>query len=1135
MALSAEQLAKILAAADEGVRRRSVARLPDAPWTRTEADIYVFPVPTDVDVRWVLVIDRTGVAPRVLLVPADGNPLVGPGDVEFTAEPGRESLVARCRFFFFVTGSLPGGAVRVGRMPNRGGDRLLAAIQRMETLHFADHETAADPAYTEWCAAVAAAAQKLRSFLAAPEPPKPQSNRSLPTGSNMGIATNLKPWREIAVPRPDVLKGTFRQSEFAADITAVRTGKAPSEYKDAAEFFERTYITEGMRRLLTQVAQRLSGAGGDPVIQLQTSFGGGKTHTMLAVWHLATRTCPLSELRGIPTIIEQAGLMDVPQARVAVLDGTAHAPGQPWKHGRTTVKTLWGELAWQLGGAEAFALVKESDASGTSPSKEDLAKLLEAYAPCVVLVDELVAYIRQFPEGQPLSGGSFESNISFVQALTEAIKPVTNAVLLASLPESDANKSNAQLGGARGLQALQSLEATFGRVQALWRPVGTEESFEIVRRRLFEPIKSEQARNAVCRAFADAYAEEGARLPSETQEGRYYDRLCQAYPIHPEVFDRLYEDWTTIDGFQRTRGVLKLMAQAIHRLWKDNNSDLLIMPGSLPLYASEVRNELTYLLPPGWEPVIDGDIDGDRAETTELESKEPRFGAVNAARRVARTLFLGTAPSSVATKQGIRGQDRGRVLLGCVQPGQTGAVYSDALDRLIDRCHHLYPTGDKSDDKTRYWFDTRANLRREMEDRKRRFDDSTDVRKKIEDATRKLFGGAAFDAVHVFTPAADVPDDGALRLVILSPDQYYLRDSPRLALDAVSEYLRSHGAQPRHRANRLLFVAPDSQALNRLRDVARTAMAWGSIVDDVEEGKLNIDQNQRKQAEKEAKATADVVPRAARECFRWLLAPVQDDPQAEKPTIEPFALNTSGGTVPGELDRVCKENELVIGEWSPTHLREHLKRLYWKPDRPAVGAQAFWEDSLRYLYLPRLRDRDVFAAAVRTGAAGRDFFGTAYGRTGDTYDGFQLGGGVSFNDTLLLIEPEAAKVYEAARKKAVVTPASDTEPAGDAPAGAAEPIAMVAGSKETSGGTGPVPTPKARTFTGAVGVPAATARMKLIQIAEEIIERLTADPTATVKVTVEITADFDGGVGDATKRTVSENATSLGFHTKEWE
>ena len=187
---------------------------------------------------------------------------------------------------------------------------------------------------------------------------------------------SLKPWREIIVPHPDVLNGTFQQSEFAADLTAVRTGKATPEYGDAKAFYERTFITEGMSKLLIQVAQRLNGKGGEPVMQLQTAFGGGKTHTMLAVYHLASRTCPLGDLAGIPALLDQAGMLDVPQSQIAVLDGIAHSPGQPWKHGKQVIRTLWGELAWQLGKEEGFAMVQESDSNGTSPGKDLLGELL---------------------------------------------------------------------------------------------------------------------------------------------------------------------------------------------------------------------------------------------------------------------------------------------------------------------------------------------------------------------------------------------------------------------------------------------------------------------------------------------------------------------------------------------------------------------------------------------------------------------------------------------------------------------------------------------------------------------------------------------------------------------------------------
>jgi uncharacterized protein len=946
----------------------------------------------------------------------------------------------------------------------------------------------------------------------------------------------MKPWREVAVPHPDVLEGTFQQSEFAADITAVSTGKASREYQDAAAFFDRTFITEGMALLLIQVAQRLAGKGGEPVVQLQTAFGGGKTHTMLAVYHLATRKGALSELSGIPALVDRAGLMDVPQARVAVIDGNAHAPGQPWKRGSQSIKTLWGELAWQLGGAEAFSLVAEADATGTSPGKDVLRTLLEKYAPCVVLIDELVAYIRQFPESQALSGGSYDSNLSFVQALTEAAKLVPRAIVLASLPESDV-----EAGSRRGVAALRALEKTFGRVQALWKPVATEEAFEIVRRRLFEPVRDEKTREAVCRAFADLYIAEGVKLPAETQERRYYDRLLHAYPIHPEVFDRLYEDWTTIDGFQRTRGVLKLMAKVIYRLWKDDNKDLLIMPGSLPLHDGSSRNELTYYLPAGWDAVIERDIDGERAETTALESREPRFGQVGAARRIARTIFLGSAPSSVVSKVTVRGLDRARIILGCLQPGQTLSVYADALSRLADRLHYLNASGDKSQDATRFWFDTRANLRREMEDRKRRFDDKTEVRGKIAEALKKTVGSASFfDGVHIFTPHADIPDDSALRLVVLPPEAWYTKEETRLAFDAALEIIAKNGSRPRYRSNRLILLAADHGAQSRLNDVARVVLAWASIVDDVKEGRLNIDLLQKSQAEKELKSAEEVLPRAVRECYKWLLCPMQDAPTDPKLGLEAFALNTTGGSAGAEIERVCIDNELVIGTWSPIHLRAKLKELYWKGGQNAVSVSSFFEDTLRYLYMPRLKTKDVLAQAIRAGAASTDFFGTAYGEASGKYEGFALGGGSAvFDDTLLLIEPEAARAYDEANRPKPQSVGDGSEPVS--PGEVSRQNYPVAGGRSPNGfsdagGGAPGQTlAKAKSFFGAADIPTATAKMRLVQLAEEIVSVLASDPNANVRITVEISAEFPQGATDTVKRAVSENARSLGLKAADWE
>lgn len=937
----------------------------------------------------------------------------------------------------------------------------------------------------------------------------------------------MKAWREVAIPHPDVLEGTFQQSEFAADLSAVRDGKATLEYQDAKAFFQRTYITEGMRLLLTSVANRLNKKGGDPVIQLQTSFGGGKTHTMLAVYHLATRSCKLTELPGVGSLLDQAGLMDVPKAKVAVLDGNQMAPGQPRQRGSIKIKTLWGELAWQLGGETLYEKINDSDEHGTSPGKGLLLEILQAAAPCVILIDELVAYIRQFDEGKSYPGGTFDSNLSFLQALTEAIKLVPDAIMLASLPESDV-----EAGSTHGLSVLHSLEKTVGRVQALWKPVATEEAFEIVRRRLFEPVKDTATRDAVCIAFTEAYRAVGSGMPSETQESRYLTRLQQAYPIHPEVFDRLYEDWSGLQGFQRTRGVLKLMAKVIHRLWQDNNQDLMIMPGSLPLYDGSCRSELTQHLTPGWEPVIERDIDGERSETLELENMEPRFGSIAAARKVARTLFLGTAPSSGSTKGGLRGQDRGRVLLGCLQPGQTAATYQDALSRLVDRLHFLTATGDKSLDSTRYWFDIRANLRREMEDRKARFDEKKEVRDRIATELKIITAGSSlFDGVHIFAAHSDIPDDESLRLVLLSPAKLFSTTDKQIAFNEVKDYIKNNGVKPRHHANRMIFVAADASVYPRVIDQTRTVLAWDSILEDIKARRLVVDRLQEDQAQKQKGIAQGGLESTYRECFKWLLCPVIETATEKDVLVEHFPIPTGGLSFHKAVEQVCKDNELVITTWAASHLRRWLKELYWKDGQREALAKTFWDDSTKYLFLPRLKNESVLNQAIQSGSSSRDFFGIAIGKDGEKYEGFQFGKGfLSVDSNILLIDPEEAQRYE----KTIVNPPPLPPGGGDGgTAGGQGGMNGGSGSNGSGGGAGDASPVKE--FHGSIQVSQASFKLKLQDIADEVLVHLANDPNVDLKITLEISATYPNGVAQSIQRTVSENATNLGFSVKEWE
>ena len=306
------------------------------------------------------------------------------------------------------------------------------------------------------------------------------------------------------------------------------------------------------------------------------------------------------------------------------------------------------------------------------------------------------------------------------------------------------------------------------------------------------------------------------------------------------------------------------------------------------------------------------------------------------------------------------------------------------------------------------------------------------------------------------------------------------------------------------------------------------------------EQRLNIDRLQENQAKKELEIAEQVLPKVVRECYRWLLCPVKHTPTDSKTTIEPFQMNTSGSGFGPEVERVCVENELVISAWSPIHLRSKLSELYWKDDKPAIAAKTFWEDTLKYLYLPRLKNRKVLEQAIIQGAGSKDFYGTAFGQTGEKYQGFKFGDdNVQFDDTLLLIQPDAAAIYEASIKSPPPAPPGTTTGTETGGTTAVKENGPTAGGGTTTitppGGTTVVAPKKAKTYYGSIEIKPSGAKMQMVSVADEIISLLASDPNAVLKVSIEINADFPEGASDQIKRATSENSKSLGFQSSTWE
>ncbi|MEB3251284.1 MAG: DUF499 domain-containing protein, partial [Cyanobacteriota bacterium] len=968
----------------------------------------------------------------------------------------------------------------------------------------------------------------------------------------------LKPWREIITPHPDVYSGRFQLAEFAADLWQVYLNEGSDEYRDPTEFYRRTYLTEGLQQLLTNALRRLSGQGGDPVIELQTNFGGGKTHAMLALYHLC-QALQTSDLPGMEPIFQATGLDKPPQnVNVAVLVGNKLQPSgivsykpEHASQNRPMIRTLWGELAWQLGGSEGYELVRRADETSTNPG-DALKVLFNRFSPCLILIDEWVAYARQLHDQSDIAGGSFDTQFTFAQTLSESAKNAEQTLLAVSIPASEAHdpktgqirSTDIETGGERGKEALDRLKNAIGRVESPWRPANAEESFEIVRRRLFQTTPDPSLfvqRDAVVKAFADMYRTQSQEFPGECKEADYERRMRDAYPIHPELFDRLYSDWSTLDKFQRTRGVLRLMAKVIHSLWERNDQSLMIMPAHVPMDDPQVQSELTRYLEDNWLPVIDKDVDGSNSLPLSLDRNNPNLGRYSACRRVTRTVYMGSAPTLRAANRGL--EDR-RVKLGCVQPGESVATFGDALRRLTDQATYLYI------DSNRYWVSTQPNVNRTAQERAEQlFSDRYPVWEEITKRIKADKNRGEFSAIHVAPDStADIADDPTLgvRLVVLDPKHPHskgIEDS--LARQWVENALNQKGSGPRYYKNTLLFLATDKAKIENLERNVAQYLAWESILADDRKKTLNLDNFQRSQAETKRDGTNKDVDTILCDTYQWLLIPTQPDAQGGIEWRE-TRLQGQDSPILRASRKAVYEGDLLVN-YAATNLRlEALDRFLWQ-DRNHIDLKRLWEYLTQYLYLPRLKNQSVLLEAVRDGVTSMvwaDNFAYAEGfdDVKGKYLGLQAGTGInpSINSQSLLVKPEVAQqqiAAEAAQVNQITPGATSTVPLVCTTTGSTAPGGIDGNTPQPDkpGRIEVIAAPVLRRFYGNVEIDAMRINRDASAIANEVIQHLTALKGATVKITLEIQADIPDGVPDDVARTVMENCRTLKFNAQAFE
>jgi Protein of unknown function (DUF499) len=513
----------------------------------------------------------------------------------------------------------------------------------------------------------------------------------------------------IAIPHDDILQGRLTMDVFAADLWEVFKGRGVEEYRNSDLFFQKTYETEGLKTILDVVEKRLKGKGGDPVLQIQTPFGGGKTHTLIAMYHKA----------------EEWG------AKRVVIVGTPLSGNE----------TLWGLIEEQLTG-------KRKNFDGlVSPGRDAFRELLANQSSMLILIDELLEYITKASGVKVGESTLADQTIAFMQELTEAISSLDNIALVVTLPSSNMPNMN-----EKSRQLLQNLQYVSGRMEKIYTPVQEHEITKVIRLRLFSNIDKKKA-SKIINQFVE-YAARESLLPAGVEASEYRSRFEDSYPFLPEVVDVLYHRWGSYSTFQRTRGALRLLALVIFGL-KDSNIPYITL-ASFDLSNQEVRRELLKHIPSEFDSVIAADITGSDSGAQKVNTNLGKaYQGLKLGERVATTVFMYSFSG---------GMERGVTVVEIKRNATTmenpSATVAEAVEELKGRLFYIQNQAGK------YFFSNQANLNHLLLVRMENIAES-EIRSQEERLLRENIRNDKLKPYIWRTESADIPDTPDLKLVVL--------------------------------------------------------------------------------------------------------------------------------------------------------------------------------------------------------------------------------------------------------------------------------------------------------------------------------------------------------------------------------
>jgi hypothetical protein len=729
----------------------------------------------------------------------------------------------------------------------------------------------------------------------------------------MTSAYQLKPWTQVVTPHIDILEGRLDSSTYAASLGSVvrQDSTCPRVYRDAREFFAATYLTKELRKLLEDVLRGLRGEPGDRVLQLRTPFGGGKTHSLVSFYHIVTSRDKLQEFPELAT------LPDPGFVKVAAFIGLdiGASTGIQIENG-PRILTPWGYLAWQIGGAEAYALVETEDQQRIAPGNDVLRKVF-GDSPNLLLLDEFLVFVEN-AKGLEVGDSTFGRQVlTFFQKLTEVVRDLPKTVLVYSLQAS----IRESFGDEGTLNILDKLAS---RIDAKKEPVGGDEVMKIIQRRLFadvgdsvviEEVARQQAE--LFRKFRETYEDTNRGKQEVQQQAELLaERIQLSYPFHPDLLDLMYHRWGSLPSYQRTRGALQFLARVVYAQRQAQNTSLLIGLGDIPFHDEGVRGAFFSQVGERerFSAVIDADLIGRKAKVKAVDNRiaqdSPALELMKVGTRVASAILMYSFGAKGGEDRGVMEQE---VTAACLAPNLNRNTITATLSDLREQLLYLHYVG------RRYRFETKPNLNKLIADEEGKISADEVLEKIREDLNKSLQNSRGKVVLWPKDSGAINDRVSQFSIVYLNPD--WAEKSRDVVISDALVWLEQRGNDKRDYKNALAFVVPSKAQMDKARKGARTALAVASLIK--QKTKYKFTPEDTEELTGKVKDATNEVNAALRRLYEDILLP----------------LPGTDGTNPIRLELIDLQSQLNTSQNLQERVLDALKNHVFESIRPAKLVQ----------------------------------------------------------------------------------------------------------------------------------------------------------------------------------------------------